>query len=140
MERLNGGCLCGAVRFSAIPENTEIDACHCGMCQRMAGGPVLAVKCGKTLELADGAPVSFYQSSEWAERGFCQQCGSSMFWRMRDGSMSFVHAGAFDALPSEMSLDVEIFIEDKPPYYAFAGERKRMTGEEVAAMFGDTPS
>ena len=34
------------------------------------------------------------------------------------------------------SFTTEIFIDEKPPYYSFAGERTRMTGAEVVAAFG----
>jgi hypothetical protein len=79
---LEGGCLCGAVRYriSAEPRNT--DYCHCRMCRRAGGGPVVA-----RLTVADagfawikGAPA-VYRSSADAERLFCSNCGTQLALR-----------------------------------------------------------
>jgi len=40
---MSGGCLCGAVRFTATPENRNVGACHCGMCRRWSAGPFLVL-------------------------------------------------------------------------------------------------
>ena len=134
MERKTGSCLCGAVKFSAVPSKNEIDACHCGDCRKSVGGPLMSVECSDTLQIEDEGAVTFYGSSDWAERGFCRTCGSQMFWRLKDKSMSTVHAGMFDDVDG-MTFTTEIFIDKKPEYYAFAGERKTMTGQEVFDAF-----
>lgn len=46
---MNGHCLCSAVTFTS-PEAKEIGACHCGVCRRWGGGPLLAVHCGPAVE------------------------------------------------------------------------------------------
>lgn len=131
---LSGRCLCGAVRFTAVPEKMEMDACHCAMCRRWIGGPFLSVRCGTSLAMQDGAPLRVHPSSEWGERGFCGECGASLFWRLRaDGSTS-VAAGAFDDA-ARFTLTEEIFIDHKPANYTFANETHKMTGEEVFAAF-----
>ena len=129
-----GGCLCGAVRFTAIPVESEMDACHCSMCRRWSAGPFMGVSCGTSLEVADPAALGSFVSSEHAERQFCRTCGSTLFWRMRDGSAAFVSAQAFDD-PSAFPFGKEIFVDEQPANYAFAGERVRMTGAEVIAAF-----
>ena len=138
MAKKTGRCLCGAVTFSVTPEahddGVHVDACHCGMCRRQIGGPLLGVTLAGAPEIDDAAAVRVYESSPWAERLFCGVCGTNLFYRIKDGSMHTVHAGALDDL-SDGRLAVEIFIDDKPGYYAFAGDRKRMTGEEVMAAF-----
>ncbi|MDX2287894.1 MAG: GFA family protein, partial [Hyphomicrobiaceae bacterium] len=74
-----GGCLCGAVKFAATPkphdDGVHVDACHCAMCRRQVGGPLMAVACDK-VEVTAGAYLGVYQSSAWAERCFCKRCGS----------------------------------------------------------------
>ncbi|ADM10706.1 Glutathione-dependent formaldehyde-activating, GFA [Parvularcula bermudensis HTCC2503] len=139
MAKKTGSCLCGAVRFTAEPEKNEIDACHCGMCRKTAGGPVMAVMCGGSLQIEEEAAVGWYQSSDWGERGFCKTCGSSLFWRLRDKSMTSVHAGAFDDV-SDMTFTTEIFVDSKPTYYAFAGKHKMMTEADVMKAFSEGKS
>ena len=68
----SGGCLCGAVRFTAAPANREVGACHCSMCRRWSAGPFLVRDCGTTLKIADPSSLGVYRSSEWAERAFCK--------------------------------------------------------------------
>ena len=36
---LEGGCLCGAVRYRIGVEPRNADYCHCRMCRRAGGAP-----------------------------------------------------------------------------------------------------
>ena len=65
---LTGGCLCGAVKFTAVPANREVGVCHCGMCRRWAAGPFFAMECEGTVKVADEANLGVYPSSEGAAR------------------------------------------------------------------------
>ena len=78
-----GGCLCGAVRFTAAPKDREVGACHCSMCRQVDGGAVL----GDRLRRRDArsrtlSNLGVYRSSEWAERCFCKKCGTPLFYRL----------------------------------------------------------
>ena len=135
----SGRCVCGACVFVAdLPVQKDgrvkADVCHCGMCRRWAGAPLMAVEPASAPRFEGSAPVSVYASSDWAERGFCKTCGTGLFWRMRDGSHLSMPAGLFDD-QSVFDLKVEIFIDHKPAFYDFAGERPRMTEAEVVAAF-----
>lgn len=135
-ERLQGQCLCGAVRFSAVLGKPEVGVCHCSTCRRWGGGPFMVVETQGGLEFEAGseADVSLFKASDWAERGFCAKCGSSLFYRLLANGLHFVNAAAFDD-PGALTMTHEVFIDSKPDYYAFAGERRRMTEEEVFAAF-----
>jgi hypothetical protein len=133
--RLSGRCLCGAVTFTATPAH-GMHACHCESCRRWSGGVYLAVDCGDSVEVADTAALGTYGSSDWAERQFCRTCGSTLFWRLKAGGMTAVSVQAFDA-PSAFAFETEIFVDSKPANYAFAGDRPRLTGQEVMAQFSD---
>lgn len=132
-QALKGQCLCGAVTFEAAPEKLEMGACHCSMCRRWSGGVFLAVECG-VLKIADESQLGVYKSSEWGERCFCKACGSTLFWRMQDGSHAAVSVQAFDD-PGAFALVSEIFSDEQPASYAFANATKRMTGAETIAAF-----
>ena len=131
-QKLSGGCLCGAVRFTAAPVGHDVAACHCSMCRKWTAGPFLALECGGTIQIADPSSLGIYRSSEWAERGFCTQCGTSLFYRMVGKDFYVVSAEAFDD-PSAFQFTSQIFVDEKPPYYDFANATKNMTGPEVFA-------
>lgn len=129
-----GKCLCGAVTFSAEDVQHDFHACHCGMCRKWSGGPGMGVSVGKVT--FDGAEnITAYASSEWAERAFCKQCGTNLYYRMPEQDMYILWAGAFDdQTPFEMHG--EIYIDEKPAGYNFAGEHPRQTGQEFLASIG----
>lgn len=132
-SRASGGCLCGAVRYSAVPEKPEMDVCHCRMCRRWSGGVFMSVPCND-LAIEDERALGRYVSSQWAERLFCRECGTSLFWRFQDDESGHVAIAfqSFDDL-APVSFAEEIFIDEKPALYAFAGERRRKTGAQVIA-------
>lgn len=132
-----GGCLCGAVKLRATLNEDGFGACHCGICRRWTGGaPLFAVMAD--VAVAEGEDkVSVYTSSDWAERTFCSVCGANLWFRVTapgpHQGATHLAWGALDDL-SGMELTSEVFIEDKPEAYDLAGERRRMTGEELFAM------
>ena len=133
MTELSGQCLCGAVKFKATAECEEMGVCHCAMCRRWTGGAFMAATC-KRVDVEDKSELGVFISSDWGERCFCKKCGSSLFWRMRDGSHNAVSIQAFDN-PEAFAFTSEIFIDEKPSNYEFANKTKKMTGQEVIAAF-----
>ncbi len=130
--RRSGRCVCGAVTYTATVVKDEIGVCHCGVCRKMAAGPFMAVDV-KDLEFADGAPVNRYDSSEWAHRTSCAKCGTLLAWHANDGSFTELAAFTLDEPPAG-GLTTEIFVDEKPRHYAFAGETTKLTGAELMAM------
>lgn len=135
-----GKCLCGAVEFKLSEKPTSYAACHCNMCRKFSGGIELGVQVmpgGVAWEDEDN--IQTFTSSDWAERGFCKTCGSSLFWRLTAPGpmqgMTVISAGLLDSLDG-MTFDSEIYIDHKPDSHSFAGERKQMTEAEVMALFG----
>lgn len=125
-----GRCLCGAVTFSAEQVETDSHACHCGMCRRWSGGSgFLGASCeGVTFPNAE--QLVRYSSSDWAERGFCNVCGTTLFYFLKPNQRYTMSVGAFDD-QSPFRLAREIFIDCKPSGYAFAGEHERWTEAET---------
>ena len=129
-----GTCLCGAVRFTATGIDPHIHACHCTMCRTWSGGPGMAVNVG-SVEFESEEAISRYASSDWAERGFCSRCGSNLFYHLKEPGQMMMWAGTFtDA--SAFKLDGEIYIDEKPPGYDFAGDHSRLTAAEFLASMG----
>ncbi len=133
MGEKTGQCLCGAVKFRATPKSGDVGVCHCGMCQRWSGGVFMAVSCGDRVEIEDETHLGVYVSSEWGDRCFCDVCGSTLFWRMRDGTNVAVAAPAFDDM-ADLTFTEEIFIDEKPMMYAFVNETIKRTGAEMRAQ------
>ncbi|HEX2529560.1 MAG TPA: GFA family protein [Geminicoccus sp.] len=80
-----GGCLCGAVRYRFTGELRELLYCHCRMCQRAGGTPVVAWMTLSTSGLQwTGRPPASYQSSASARRFFCAACGSPLAFQADD--------------------------------------------------------
>ena len=79
----NGSCLCGKIRIAVKGINRNVGACHCGTCRNWGGGPFMAVDCGTDVSFEGEENISVYSSSEWAERGFCKECGSHLFYRLK---------------------------------------------------------
>jgi hypothetical protein len=130
----NGSCLCGAVSVSTTSMNNHVGACHCSMCRKWGGGPLLAIECGSDVSFSGEENIEFYQSSEWAERGFCKKCGSHLFYKLKQNNQYFMPVGLFDN-GEGLILDHQFFIDEKPEYYCFANATKNLTGEEVFAQF-----
>lgn len=137
---VSGKCLCGDVVYSA-PTPHEVDICHCGMCRRWTGSAFIGVDFQKgQIEFSKSDSLTWYKSSDWAERGFCKSCGSSLFYRLQ-GEENFIAVSAGTlTLPEGLTIEKEIFIDEKPDYYDFMGSQKKMTGAEFFAALQDTKS
>lgn len=132
---VRGRCLCGAVRVRARLDGAEVDACHCGTCRRWSGGPMLAVQAEHGVGLEGEDHVSVYDSSDWAERGFCRECGTHLFYRLKGQPHYALPVGLLDEGPA-WAFETEIFVDEQPKFYAFANETRRMTGREAFEEFG----
>lgn len=128
-----GSCLCGAVSLSTTSMNPHVAACHCSMCRQWGGGALLVVECGSDVSFEGEENIGIYQSSEWAERGFCQQCGSHLFYRMKSNHQYYIPVGLFEE-SEDLVFTHQVFIDEKPAYYSFANETKNLTGEEILAQ------
>jgi hypothetical protein len=93
-----GGCLCGAIRFTArgIPGNPH--ACSCTNCQQHSGAPAL---CWVEFDAdnvqwtgSGGRPLT-YRSSDYSSRAFCGQCGSTL-GAIDDAPIVALVTGSFD--------------------------------------------
>lgn len=125
-----GKCLCGSVSVTAIPKSMNIGACHCAMCQKWGGGPLLVVECLSGTSFDGEDNISVYDSSEWAERGFCRKCGTHLFYRLKEGDLYAIPVGLFDK-SDDWKFSEQIFIDHKPSFYSFANKTKDLTGKEV---------
>ena len=112
-----GGCLCAAVRYRVTGPLRPILLCHCEQCRRTSGHQVAATRAQRsdfTLEAAAG--LRWYESSPGVHRGFCGECGSSLFWQPADRESIGIMAGSLD-LPTGLSIAGQIHTADAADYY-----------------------
>jgi len=126
-----GACLCGQVRFEITPPTKWCAHCHCTMCRR-AHGAAFVTWIGvpeAQLELVAGRnTVQWYASSPDSRRGFCQHCGSSLFFRSErwPGEIHVARAnvpGEIDREPDE-----EVHADTRAAWLHPSPERKASTG------------
>ncbi|MGI9296241.1 MAG: GFA family protein, partial [Pseudomonadales bacterium] len=92
------------------------------------------IDCGSDVSFGGKENISVFDSSEWAERGFCNKCGSHLYYRLKQNDQYIMPIGLFGN-PEAVVFDHQVFIDEKPAYYSFANETKNMTGAELFAQF-----
>jgi hypothetical protein len=114
---VRGQCLCGAVSFTIRGPLRDVVVCHCGQCQHTHGGPASYTSAAWTdIDLAGKDRLRWFQSSAKARRGFCAECGSSLFWEPVGSARVSINAGALDE-PTGLKTIRHIFMSDKPDWY-----------------------
>ncbi|KAF2009985.1 hypothetical protein BU24DRAFT_428024 [Aaosphaeria arxii CBS 175.79] len=105
-ESIEGGCLCGAIRFKVtFPQEEDWPpqgngVCQCTMC-RKHGGSVLPQnvafpRSNVSPPLEANATYKKYQSSTHCSRGFCSTCGSALTFDEHGSNTIEINIGAFD--------------------------------------------
>ncbi|MGI9558535.1 MAG: GFA family protein [Thermodesulfobacteriota bacterium] len=132
--KAEGKCLCGAVKFTAEEAAKSVGVCHCDMCRRWGGGPFMATGCGSKVDFEGADNIEVFDSSDWAERGFCRKCGTHLFYRIKRNGAHMMTAGLFGgSVPFELTH--EVFVDEKPGFYDFSGNTEKMTGKECFEKF-----
>ena len=111
-----GSCLCGGISYEVRGELRPICACHCTQCRKTSGHYVAATRCRSEDLNIEGAAITWYRSSEKAERGFCSVCGSNLFWREFGTPFTSIFAGSIDG-PTGLNIDRQIHTGTKGDYY-----------------------
>lgn len=124
---MNGQCLCGAVTISVVPLAQEISICHCDMCRRWAG-LAMGVFQARADQFHVTGPVRRFRSSSFAERAFCEVCGSAL-WVRDDGADYDMVPGLFDAA-ADFPLVREVFADRAYACLRLAGKHKRVSRDE----------
>jgi hypothetical protein len=115
-----GRCLCGAVRFEVSGTPRDVVNCHCRECRRWAGHVWAASAAPREeVRIAEDGALRWIDSPEsvtHARRGFCSECGSSLFWEAPDRDTISFAAGVLDQ-PSGVKSVREIYTEFAGDYY-----------------------
>ena len=123
-----GGCLCGGVRYTVAGPLRGVIACHCSQCRRTSGHFVAATAApNDQLRLNTAETLTWFRSSESAERGFCRRCGGNLFWRRVGSDTTSILAGTLDP-PTHLTLERHIFVADKSDYYTIEADVPHSAG------------
>lgn len=115
-----GSCLCGAVSFEVEGELPPPDACHCTLCRKQSGHFFVSTDVKRQAVTIHGADrLTWFRSSEKAQRGFCSTCGSSLFWDPTGKDWIGIAMGAFEN-PTNTRIGIHIYVADKGDYYDIA--------------------
>lgn len=124
-KAINGGCYCGAVRFSAAGRTLHRANCHCANCRRAAGAQAVAWITVRSagFKFKKGKPKRFRTDTK-AWRTFCGICGTSLTYEndARPGEMD-VTTGSLDS-PEAFAPSKDVFAEERPSWVPLISKKK----------------
>ena len=137
-----GQCMCGAIRYE-VEVKGHFNICYCKMCQRWASGSFMGVPTTAFKVIAGTEHMKVVRTSDWADRAFCRECGSNIYYHARDYGTPAVTLGSLDD-SSGLSPTRQYYIDKKPEGFSIAEETLTMTEAECIAHFapddkGETP-
>ena len=117
---VDGRCLCGAVRFRVEPPLRDVLVCHCVECRRWHGhvSAMTSVR-REQLSFVDDRGLAWIDSPNsdaHARRGFCRECGSSLFWEPADGNAIAIAAGTLEP-PTGVATAGHWYVSQASDYY-----------------------
>jgi len=141
MASRSGRCLCGAVSFVASQAPDVYGACHCEMCRRWTGGALFGLSVpADALQITGQQHIARIQSSDWAERAWCSECGSGLWYRvtLKGGPGHGVYEIPVGLLDDTAGLELEreIFSDQSLTGLHLQGEHPRLTRAQTLAMYG----
>jgi hypothetical protein len=137
--RAQGGCHCGAVRFTVRGKLRDVLICHCSDCRRHHGHASAHTRCGEgDLVMQEARGLKWYDTSDTGSRGFCGECGSVLFFRRRGVGGMAINAGVLDP-PTRLRTALHLYAPDKSDYYEIGDDGvprcdTMPTAEEMAAF------
>lgn len=134
-EALTGGCQCGAVRYRITGQVGNASICHCRMCQKAHGAPIVGwmnVPDGQ-LEWTRGEPATFRSSSK-AVRRFCAACGTPLAIRDDEETATDVATATLDK-PERMPPLRQYGVEGKMSWFDTAHTLPGQEAGEITHSF-----
>lgn len=117
---MNGGCLCGAIRYKSDAAPVYQLYCHCRDCQRVSGSASAPIIFFPSQGLSIEGEVTYYESKgssgKSIYRGFCSKCGSQLFGRLeRLPDLLSIRAGTLDD-PAAFQPQLHIHVSQAVPW------------------------
>jgi hypothetical protein len=117
LTTLNGGCLCGAIRYRFEGEPRIVSDCHCSLCRRVSGSAYVTwLTVLRRLVTIEGEPV-WFSSSDHGARGFCASCGTHVLAVSSHYEKYFdIPAGTLDE-PNRIHPTRHVFAADRVAWH-----------------------
>ena len=110
-------CLCQGVKFNVKGKLRHVQNCHCSQCMKTHGNFAAYTSTLKeNLKFISKKTLKWYRSSKKAERGFCNRCGASIFFKFIKNDTISISAGLFKN-PTGLKEKINIFVKNKLDYY-----------------------
>jgi hypothetical protein len=117
-----GSCLCGAVAFDVSNIRDTVTFCHCSQCRKFSGHHWAATRAPQEkLSFRRDDGLVWFASSDFAKRGFCRICGSSLFYKVNDADHIGIAAGCLES-PTGLRPGKHIFTANQGDYYTIADD------------------
>ncbi len=117
--KIEGGCLCGTVRFRIDNNFSNLLICHCKQCRKTTGAGSAAnlISTTGSLELTNGADLvtTFRHPTRYFTKAFCGLCGGAVPYLNHTETLCFVPAGSLEGEP-EVTRQDNIFTEERPDW------------------------
>ncbi|WP_440909756.1 GFA family protein [Candidatus Pelagibacter sp.] len=114
---LKAKCLCGNISFKTSGYHRDVQNCHCVQCLKTHGHHAAYSKVEeKDLKFLSKKSLKWFKSSKRAKRGFCSNCGASIFFKVIGTNSVCIAAGIFNN-PTKLKTSIEIFTKGKSDYY-----------------------
>jgi hypothetical protein len=117
---ISGRCICGAVAFDVSATLRDVHLCHCTECRRWAGHTWAASEAAwADLDFSEDRGLRWIDSPDSqydARRGFCSECGSSLFWQVPGSDRVSLAAGCLDG-PTGLETAEQIWVDSAGDYY-----------------------
>ena len=89
-------CLCGNVKIEVNGPPINSRFCHCRLCQKSMASPSFARVLFDQADVKMSGPIKSYPSSAELDRLFCENCGTSIAARRKNGTVMGIAIALFE--------------------------------------------
>src|SRR5210317_1898736 len=126
MKKIKGSCLCKNIVFEIFNECRYSVLCHCTMCQKYNAECSNYTKVKKeNLKFLKKKNLKWFFSGKKFKRGFCSNCGSSLFFQSRLSNEEIAISSG--SLNSKVPVKGHIFYKDKKSNLSFPKTHKKFS-------------
>lgn len=115
----SGRCCCGGTKYRVREGLRDVVNCHCERCRRITGHFMAASGCELSVfEMVDDGTLRWYEPAEGVFYGFCETCGSTLFWKTdaKPGWIS-ICAGTLDQ-PTGLKTTAALWTAELADYHS----------------------
>lgn len=124
MKKIKGSCLCNNISFEIYNECRYSVLCHCTMCQKANAEFSNYTKVKKdNFKFLKKKNLKWFNSSKDYKRGFCSNCGSSLFFQSKSSTNEIAISSG--SLNSKVPVKGHIYYKDKKSNLAFSKDHKK---------------